>query len=209
MLPDATNAFPSVAEVIGARTFDSAKDEDIFFLRAIHDRYNVYWPELLGANITVNDYVLSPDKLLRFVDELGEAMRDRNDAAACTNLAAVVGDPAFYANGTTDRPDILRAAARALIKIGPDGRKALASAFTENHYRSDPASLEELADVIGEEPPAGSEFSGALAATAFEFSTTNGAYYPRCTTTAVTNLLRLGDGLAVVRAHLKSEASNT
>jgi hypothetical protein len=203
---DATNIFPSVAEVIGGRTFDSSKDEDVFFLRAIHDRYGSYWPELLNANITVNDYVLSPDKMLRFVDELGEAMRDRNDPAACTNLASIVSDPAFYANGTVDHPDIIQAAAQALMKIGPDGRKALAAAFSVSHYRTDAASIEELADAVGENPAAGLEFTGALTAVAFDFSMTNGAFYPRCTTTVVKDLLRLGGGESAVGARLATNS---
>jgi hypothetical protein len=201
---DATNTFPTVAEVIGARTFDTLRDENIFFLRAIHDRYSEYWPELLAANITLNDYVVAPEKLLRFVDELGEAMSDRNDVAACTNLAAIVGDPAFYANGASDHPEIIQAAAQALMKIGPYGRKTLAGAFTESHYRTDAASLEELADTVGQNPAAGGEFAGALAAVAFDFSTTNGAFYSRCTTTGVKNLLTLTNGTETVRLRLNS-----
>jgi hypothetical protein len=200
-----TNSFPSVAEVLGGRTFETYTEQDVYFLRAIHDRYPAQWPDLLAANITVKDYLLSPEKLERFVNELGEAMEGRNDPAACTNLAMLTGDPTFYANANTYHPEILQAAARALMRIGPAGSKALVSAFTESHYGADPGSLEDLADAIGEEHPAGSEFVQALAATAFDFATTNGSYYPRCTAAAVKNLLGLKDGFSAVRAHLRTE----
>jgi hypothetical protein len=202
---DATNTFPTVPEVLGGRTFENFTEQDIFFLQAIHDRYRSHWTDLLAANLTLSDYVLSPGKQLRFVNELGEAMRGRNDLAACTNLAQLVCDPAFYANTNVSRPEILRATAQALIKIGPDGRKALASSFTENHYRSDPASLEVLADAIGAERPGDPEFVTVLSATAFKFSTTTGAFYPRCAAAATKNLLCLSDGSAAVRAHLRME----
>ena len=203
--PEGTNTFPTVPEVLGGHTFDSYTEQDIFFLRAIHDRYALHWPNLLQANLTLNDYVLSPDKLLRFVNELGEAMRDRNDSEAVTNLALIVSDPSFYANATVSRPEILRAAAQALIKMGPAGRKALASAFSEDHYRTDAASLEELAEAIGEERPDNPEFISALNATVFKFSTTNGAFYPRCATTAAKDLLRLKGGAAAIQGHLKTQ----
>jgi hypothetical protein len=203
--PETTNTFPTVPEVLGGRTFENRTEQDIFFLQAIHDRYASHWTDLLTANITLNDFVLSPDKLLRFVNELAEAMRGRNDPAACTNLAQVVCDPAFYANTNVNRPELLQAAARALIKIGPDGRKALASAFTESHYRSDPASLEVLADAIGGERQGDPEFVAVLTATVFSFRTTNDAFYPRCATAAVQSLLCLDGGLSAVRAHLKIE----
>jgi len=198
-------AFPSVPEVLGGRTFATQTDQDVFFLRAIHDRYSARWPDLLVANITLKDYLLSPEKLLRFVGELGEAMRGQNDPDACANLALITGDDAFYANTNGYHPEIIRAAAQALIKIGPAGRKALASSFTVIHYRNDAASLEDLADAIGEAGSAGTNFIGALAATAFVFSTTNGAIYPRCTATAVKQLLGLAEGPATVRAHLSSD----
>lgn len=203
--PVATNTFPTVPEVLGGRTFENFTEQDIYFLQAIHDRYPSHWSDLLQANITLNDYVLSPEKLLRFVNELGDAMRGRNDPTACTNLALITTDPSFYTNTDIYRPEILQAAARALIKIGPNGRKALTASFTENHYRNDPGSLEDLADTIGEDRPAGSEFVGPLSATAFNFTTTNGGIYPRCTTAAVKNLLCLTEGPSAVRAHLKIE----
>ena len=199
----ATNRFPSVPEVLGGKTFENTTDQDIYFLQSIHDRYASYWPDLLGANITLTDYTLAPEKLLRFVNELGEAMRDRNDATACTNLAPITGDPSFYANATVSRPEIIKAAALALIKIGPDGRKALASAFSVDHYCTDPASLENLADAIGEEHPADAQLVRALTATAFDFTTTNGSFYPHCITAAVKNLLFLNGGPPAVQAHLK------
>jgi hypothetical protein len=202
---DVTNTFPSVAEVIDGRTFETTTDQNIFFLRAIHDRYASHWPDLLEANITLGDYVLSPEKFQRFVDELGEAMRDRDDPTACSNLARITSDPEFYANTNVSRPEIIRAAARALIKIGPAGQETLAAAFTPDHYGSDPASLEYLADAIGEDRPADPALAGALAATAFDFTATNGSIYPRCTTTAVKNLLCLGGGTDAVRARLKTD----
>ena len=203
--PAVTNTFPTVPEVLGGMTFENRTEQDIFFLRAIHDRYASHWPDLIAANVTLNDFVLSPEKLLRFVNELGEAMRGRDDPASVTNLAQIVCDPAFYANTNVNRPEILQAATRALIKLGPDGQKLLASAFTEDHYRSDPASLEVLADAIGGERPGDPEFVAVLTATVFNFNTTNGAFYPRCATTAVKNLLRLDGGPAAVQAHLKIE----
>ncbi|HEX9048491.1 MAG TPA: hypothetical protein VF988_15795, partial [Verrucomicrobiae bacterium] len=81
---DATNTFPTVPEVLGGQTFDTLTERDVYFMRAIHDRYASHWSELLEANLTVKDYTLAPDKLQRFIDELGEAMRDRNDLPACT-----------------------------------------------------------------------------------------------------------------------------
>jgi hypothetical protein len=131
------------------RTFRNDFERDVFFLQAIHDHYTSFWPDLLEANISVQDYVQSPAKLLRFIDELGKAMRDQNEPVACTNLALIIGNAAYYANTNAYHPEILRAAAEALIKIGPNGRSALAAAFTESHYCSDPASLEQLAQVIG------------------------------------------------------------
>ena len=149
-----TNRFPSAAEVLGSQTFDNSTEQNIYFLRAIRDRYNSRWSDLLDANISLQEYILSPEKLERFVDELGDAMRDRNDSVACSNLVLIAGDPAFYADTNNYHVEILQAAARALIKIGPAGRKALASCFTETHYRTDSGSLEDLSDVIGEERPA-------------------------------------------------------
>src|SRR5579863_9252686 len=91
-----TNGFPSVPEVLGGKMFENETEQDVYFLQAIHDRYASHWPDLLRANITLTDYTLSPEKLLRFVNELGEAMRGQNDAIACTNLALITSDPSFY-----------------------------------------------------------------------------------------------------------------
>lgn len=201
---DTTATFPAVSEVLEGHVFRNDTERDVFFLRAIHEQYAAHWQDLLEANITPTDYVQSPAKLLRFVAELGQAMRNRNDAGACANLARIVGEPAFYANTNAYHPEILRAAARALIDIGAVGQKTLASAFSESHYRMDPVSLEDLAQVIGENRPAEPELAHALTATAFDYSTTNGAIYPRCTTISVTNLLRLGEGPSAVQARLKS-----
>jgi hypothetical protein len=200
--PATTNTFPAVSEVLHGRIFTNDIERDVFFLRAIHDHFAAHWPDLLEANISVGNYVLYPSRLLRFVDELGKAMRDQNDPAACTNLATITGDADFYANTNVSHPEIVRAAAGALIDIGPNGRKALASAFTESRYRNDPASLELLAQVIGEDRPADAELVGALAAAAFDFSTASGGTYSHCTTVAVTNLLCLSGGDSAVRTHL-------
>ena len=203
--PAATNSFPTLPEVLQGHTFADPFERDVFFLRTIHSRYASHWPELLAANINVEEYVRSPDKMLRFTTELDTAMHERNDPAASASLAVVTSDSRFYTNADAYHPEILRAAAQALISIGPEGRKALASSFTESHYREDAGSLEELAKVIGEQRPSDLELAKALAATAFEFSTTNGGSYPRCTTETVKNLLRLPEGASTVRSHLKSE----
>jgi hypothetical protein len=202
--PAKTNSFPTVSEVFEGRTFSNQFERGVFFLQAIHDRYASHWPALLDANITEQDFIESPAKLLRFVNELGAAMRDRNDPVAATNLALITSDRRFFTDINAYRPEIVRAAAQALIEIGPNGRKALALSFSESHYRDDPESLEELAKVVGEEQPADPDLVVALAATAFDFSTTNGGIYPRCTTEAVKNLLRLPEGDGVVRTHLNA-----
>jgi hypothetical protein len=62
-----------------------------------------------------------------------------------------------------------------------------------------------LADVIGQERPADPACVQALAATAFDFSTVSGAIYPRCTLTAVKNLLSLTHGISAVQSHLTIE----
>src|SRR5215813_3625776 len=121
-----SNTFPDVSDVFQGRTFKNEFERDVFFLRSIHDHHRQHWAALLQANITPDEYVRSPAKLLRFVDELGHAMSDRNDLAASTNLALLTSNEAFYANTNAYHPEILRAAAQALIKIGPSGRKALA-----------------------------------------------------------------------------------
>lgn len=197
-----TNSFPDLNEVFQGRAFKSKFDRDVFFLRRIRENYSAYWAPLLGANVVVNDYVLAPEKLLRFVEELGTATADTDDFIAATNLAAITSNPAFYANTNAYRPRVLRAAAAALIKIGPKGRRALAGSFSENHYRTDPVSLEVLADAIGKSGVSDSHLTAALAATAFTYTATNGGYYPRCTRRAVQSLLCLPSGEEVVKAHL-------
>jgi hypothetical protein len=198
----ATNSFPTLPEVFQGRTFSNKFDRDVFFLRAIHDRYPGHWPELLGANISPEEYIGSPVKLLQFVNELGVAMAGRDDSAAAVKLALIVSDGRFFTNADAYHPEILRAAAQSLIKLGPNGCHALATSFSETHYRDDCESLEELAKTIGGERPADPDLAKALAATAFEFNTTNGGSYPRCTTEAVKNLLCLPEGAAEVRTHL-------
>jgi hypothetical protein len=199
-----TNSFPTPAEIFQGRGFANDFERDIFFLRAVHSRYPSYWPDLLEANINLNEYVRSPLKMMKFVEELGVAMQGRNDLPASTNLALVTSDSSFFTNANAYHPEILQAAAKALIQIGPEARKALASSFTETHYREDSVSLEDIAKTIGKEKPADSELAKALAATAFNFSTANGGSYPRCTTEMVKNLLCLPEGAASVRAHLNT-----
>jgi len=203
--PVLTNTFPTVPEVLGGRTFENYREQDIYFMRSIHDRYHDHWGDLLAANLTLNDFTVAPEKLLRFVTELGEAMGGKDDAEACAQLAEITGDPTFYANPDVSRPEIVKAAAKALIKIGPAGRKALLATFSLEHYRTDPGSLEILADAVGEERAGDPGFVTALTAVAFNFTTTNGAFYPRCVTSAVSNLLSLTNGLTAVQAHLKIE----
>jgi hypothetical protein len=197
-----TNSFPTVAEVFQGRIFTNKFERAVFFLRAIHDRYPSHWGDLLEVNITLADYAEAPAKFLEFVDELGAAMKDRNDAAASARLGLILSEPGFFTNADAYHPEILRAAAKSLIQFGPIGCEALAASINERHYRLDVESLEELVRTIGEEQPSDPELAQALAATAFDFSTANGGMYPRCTTEAVKNLLRLPGGVLAVRGHL-------
>lgn len=198
------DSFPNPAEVFQGRTFSDDTERDVFFLRAIHDRYNSHWAELLEANINEQDYLLTPGKLLRFVTGLGIAMQDRDDPVAVTNLALLTSDKRFFTDINAYRPEILRAAAQALMQIGPAGRAALAASFSQKHYQDDPASLEELAKIIGGDRTADPLLADALSLTAFGYTTTNGGIYPRCTTEAVKNLLCLPAGTAEVQKHLNT-----
>jgi hypothetical protein len=200
-----TNSFPSINEVLQGRVFENKFERDVFFLRAVRERYPADWPSLVGANIIISDYVQAPDKLARFVEELGTAMAASDDVVAVTNLASVISDPAFYANPDAYRPEILRATALALIRIGPHGRKELANSFNDNHYRTDATSLEVLADAIGESAVSDSKLIEALAATAFSLTATNGGYYPRCSRTVARNLLRLPQGNSAIGTHLTAK----
>src|SRR5262245_56522837 len=65
-----TNSFPDANEVLKGHLFRSFFDRDVFFLRKIRADYSDSWPPLLNENIVLKDYVQSPDKLLRFVQEL-------------------------------------------------------------------------------------------------------------------------------------------
>jgi hypothetical protein len=189
-------------EVFQGRAFNSKFERDVFFLRQIRDRYPSQWSPLLAANIVVTDYELEPDKLLRFVEALGTVAANTDDLAACTHLAALVSDPAFYANTNAYRPGILHAAAGALIKIGPTARQALAASFNEEHYRTDSPSLEVLADAVGQSGVADARLRAALVATVFTFAATNGGCYAGCTRAVTTNLLTLPEGPGVVASHL-------
>lgn len=197
--------FPEVSEVLQGRQFATKFEREVFFLRRVRESYPAHWSPLLGANITVNDYVQAPAKLLRFVQALGVATAGTDDRAASTNLAAITSDPAFYADTNAYRPEILRAAASALIEIGPGGRKALADSFNEHHYRIDPESLADIAEVVGTSGVSDSQLAAALVATAFTFTATNGGFYPRCTKQAVRNLLRLPESAPVTAAHLNAK----
>jgi hypothetical protein len=196
-----TTFFPDANEILKGRVFRSTFERDVYFLRRIHEDYAQHWPSLLGANIVVKDYVQSPDKLRRFVEELGTAMEGIDDVPAITNLAAITSDPGFYANTNAYRPEVLRAAGSALIKIGPRARGALADSFSAYHYRTDTASLAIFAEVIGKSGILDSNLSGALAATAFTFTATNGGSYPGLTRCAITNLLSLPNGTSVIAAY--------
>ena len=202
----ATNSFPSLYDVLQGRIFPSDFERDVFFLRGIHDRYSSQWPGLLQANITVDEYLHSSGKLLRFINVLGNAMAGSDDPVAITNLVAITGDPVFYANTNGYFPEIQRAAAKVLIQLGQNGRKALASCLGQAHYRGDTESLEDLMSVIGNERPDDPVFTQSLAAVAFDFSTPGGGIFPGCTAAAVTNLLRLPDGAAAARSRLKIES---
>jgi hypothetical protein len=197
-----SGSFPSVNEVLEGRVFPSKTERDVYFLRRIHDRYPASWPALVEANITVDEYVWSASKLQRFVDELGTAMEGNNDLVASTNLARITSERAFYANTNSYRHEVVRSAALALIKIGPKGRHALAGSFTTEHYQAHHDSLEEIASVIGTVRVPDSVLVEALVATAFTLSAGDGATYPSCTRSAVTNLLSLPGGTSLVRTNL-------
>jgi hypothetical protein len=199
-----TNSFPDLKEIFQGRSFRTAFDKNVFFLRTIHDSYPSFWPSLVTANIVLKDYLQSPDKLQRFIEELGTAMEGADDHVAITNLAAITSSVVFYANTNGYRPNILSAAGSALIKIGPKGRATLADSFSEDHYRTDWVSLRVFAEAIGNSRVLDSGLNEALAATAFTLTATNGGFYPSCTKSATHNLLSLPDGDAAVVAHFKS-----
>ena len=198
-------SFPEVSEVLQGRQFATRFEREVFFLRRVRESYSAHWSPLLRANITVNDYVQAPTKLLQFVQALGAATAGTDDRTASTNLAAITSDPVFYANTNVYRPEILRAAASALIQIGPIGRQALADSFNEHHYRIDPESLAEIAGVVGKSGVSDSRLAAAFVETAFLFTATNGGFYPRCTEQAVRNLLSLPGGAAVSAVHLNAK----
>jgi hypothetical protein len=197
-----TNGFPDPSEVFQGRTFKTELERDVFFLQQIRERYPQHWPLLLAANITVGNYVVTPEKLRRFVQEVGAAAENSDDPAAVASVAAVVTNAEIYTNAA--QPEVLQAVVGSLIKIGPKGRLALAGAFNETHYRADPESLEVLADNIGKAGVSDTNLSAALAATAFTFTATNGGSYPRCTKEAVWNLLCLTNGVTALRPHLNT-----
>jgi len=197
-----SSSFPDPNEVFEGKVFQNKLDREVFFIRRIHENYPIHWHSLLEANIDVRSYVVTPDKLLRFIEELSTAIAGTDDVTAITNVAAITSDPCFYANTNAYRPEILRTAASTLIRIGPRGRMALANSFSETHYRTDSASLEVLAEVTGKAGVADSSLSAALAATAFTVTATNGGSYPRCTKEITRNLLRLPEGIAAIQPHL-------
>jgi hypothetical protein len=197
-----TDPFPATAEVLQGRTFQSQSERDVFFLQQIRQKYPEHWSSLLQANISVRDYEAAPEKLLRFIQELGSMAAGSDDGIAITNLWLITSFPVFYADPNAYRPEILRAAATALIGIGPQGRRALAAAFSESHYRTDPATLELLAEAIGHLGSADTNLIAALAATAFTLTATNGGSYPRCTSVATRVLARLPGGADLAARHL-------
>lgn len=202
---DTSNKFPDPAEIFQGRSFESKTARDIYFLKRIRRDFSDHWPSLLEANINLQDYLSAPDKLLRFVNELGSAAAQTDDAAAITNLRAITSDPRYYANPDAYRPEVLRSAASALIKIGPKGREALAETFTEVRYSVDPVSLELFAQAIGESRSGDTNLISALAAAAFTFTATNGGSYPKCTGEVTGQLLSLPAGEAFVADHLNAK----
>ena len=201
-LLEETNSFPDANEILKGHLFRSFFDRDVFFLRKIRADYPEFWPSLLNENIVLKDYVQSPDKLLRFVQELAVVVERTDDVSAITNLMRITSDSAFYANTNAYRPEILMAAATALIRTGPKARIALADTFNEDHYRTDSVSLSLFADTIGKCRISDSNLNAALAAMAFTLTATNGGSYPGCTKDATSNLLSFPDGPAVVAPYL-------
>ncbi len=199
---DDTNGFPDPAEVLQGRVFTNGFERDVFFLSQIRQKYSAYWPSLLTANITPGGYVVAPEKLQRFITEVGASSANTDDAFARASIASVITNADFYTN--TSQAEVLRAVVSSLDEIGPKGRLALAGAFEQNHYRTDPESLEALAEVIGKSGLSDPDISDALAATAFSFTAANGGSYPRCTKTAVVNLLSLTNGAAILGPHLNT-----
>jgi hypothetical protein len=199
---DETNGFPNPAEVFQERVFTNGFERDVFFLSQIRQKYSAYWPSLLAANITPGGYVVAPEKLQRFITEVGASTENSDDAFARANIASVITNADFYTNAS--QVQVLRAVVSSLNNMGPKGRLALAGAFEQNHYRTDPESLEALAEVIGKSGISDSNISDALAATAFSLTAANGGSYPRCTKTAVVNLLSLTNGAAVLSPHLNT-----
>jgi hypothetical protein len=200
-------SFPEPGRVLQGRVFASRAERDVYFLRAIQARYPAHWIPLLRENVTAEGYVREPGKLLRFVELLGAAMAGTDDRATAASLAPVVSDPAFYANTNAYHPEILRAAAKALLELGPGGRRELAGSFSQDHYRKDPASLAELAGVIGGSNSTDPVLVGALVETALRLTATNGGFYPRCTATAIRNLLRLPGGSSALSTNLTAQAA--
>jgi hypothetical protein len=100
--PEETNSFPSLAEIFQGRAFETTFEREVYFLKAIRDHYPQHWLTLLAANINLEGYLKAPSKFLRFVEELGAAMANRNDLAATTNLTLIISDEAFYANTNED-----------------------------------------------------------------------------------------------------------
>src|SRR5580658_2591106 len=68
---DDTNGFPDPAEVLQGRVFTNGFERDVFFLSQIRQKYSAYWPSLLAVNITPGGYVVAPEKLQRFITEVG------------------------------------------------------------------------------------------------------------------------------------------
>ena len=200
-----TNSFPDPATILAGKAFTNTFDREVYFLKSVCESYPSQWAPLLKANLLVTDYVVDPGKLQRFVQEVGKATAGTDDLVAATNLAVIVSDAAFYANTNAFRPEILGTTAKTLIEIGPNGRRALAAAFNEGHYRVSPESLEVLAQAVELSGSTDPKLLAVLAATAFSFSASNGGNYPSCTRTAVVALLHLPGGIEAVRHHLNEK----
>jgi len=119
-------AFPEITEVLQGRIFDTKFDRDVVFLRRIREDFHRHWADFLEANLTEKEFVQVPDKMAKFLEKLAKSTAGTDDATTAEKLAVLVTDPVFYANTNAYRPDLLTAAARTLIGLGPKGCQAFA-----------------------------------------------------------------------------------
>jgi len=200
-------AFPEITEVLQGRIFDTKFDRDVVFLRRIREDFHRHWADFLEANLTEKEFVQVPDKMAKFLEKLAKSTAGTDDATTAEKLAVLVTDPVFYANTNAYRPDLLTAAARTLIGLGPKGCQAFAGTFSLAHYRTDPVSLELFAEVAGKSGTGDPKVQAGLAAVAFTFATERGGSFPRCTRVAVRQLLALPGGVEVVRPFMHAPAA--